>query len=399
MSDPARRAPPLVLHICTVPESFGFLHGQLGYMRARGFEIALVASDGWYAAVTRELEGVPVYAVEMSRRITPLHDLRAIVSLVRLIRRLRPAIVHAHTPKGGLLGMIAAILARTPVRIYHMRGLPLETAVGVRLILLSLAEWLSCRLSHRVICVSSSLRDVAVRRRVLASGHGVVLAGGSGNGVDARIRFAPNASDGELRTATRELFQIPAAAVVVLFIGRVVADKGVTELFEAWRSVSARNPQAYLVIVGPEEPDDPVPQSILDALHADPRVCMTGLVRDTRPIFVISDVVVLPTYREGFPNVLLEAASMRLPAIATRTTGCVDAIVDDETGLLVPHKDPVALAAAIERYVRNPKLRHDHGNCGRKRVLEQFEQEHVWRALEVVYRDQLLCLKTPHAKR
>jgi glycosyltransferase involved in cell wall biosynthesis len=380
---------PLILHVCTVPESLAFLHGQLGYMREHGFEIALVASSGPYAEVVARRERLPVHSVEMRRAITPLRDALAVIELVRLIRRLRPAIVHAHTPKGGLLGMLAAALARVPVRIYHMRGLPLETATGVRLRLLTLTERLSCALAQRVICVSHSLRAAALSRGLADASRLVVLGEGSGNGVDAANRFAPQPGDAALWETTRESLQVPFDAPVVLFLGRVVRDKGMNELALAWRTLRSRHPRAVLIIAGPEEPMDPVRTELLAELHADDRVRMLGFVLDGRPLLLAADMLVLPTYREGFPNVLLEAAAMSLPVVATSVTGCVDAVVPGETGTLVPAGDAAALAAALGSYLDSPERRRNHGEAGRMRTRRDFDPRRIWQALERLYSESL----------
>jgi hypothetical protein len=180
-----------IVHVMTVPESLAFLRGQAGFMRDRGHTLTVITSPGDGLQEFSEREGVPAYAVEMPRRITPLQDLRAVHELASLLRSLRPDIVHAHTPKGGLLGMLAATAAGIPRRIYHMRGLPMETAQGARRALLSTTERVSCALARRVIAVSPSLRQTAIAHGLCPAHKIIVLAGGSGNGVDAHGRFDP----------------------------------------------------------------------------------------------------------------------------------------------------------------------------------------------------------------
>lgn len=377
-------APGVVLvHVFTVAESFHLMRGQGPFMRARGFRFMGIASPGDYLDTYAAREGVEVFAVPMPRRITPGRDLVAVVRLARLLRRLRPEIVHAHTPKGGLLGMIAAGLAGVPVRLYSMRGLPFMTAIGVRRRLLLATEWLSCLLAHRVICVSHSLRATALEHGLGAPGKLVTLLGGSSNGVDAAGRFDPDAPPGERvrREVLRNRLAIAAEAPVIGFVGRLVRDKGVQELATAWAAIRDRWPTAHLLMAGPREARDPVSAATLMRLHDDPRVHLLGPVDDPREVYAAADVIVLPTYREGFPNVLLEAAAMRRPVVATRVPGCVDAVVDGETGLLVAPGDPAALAEAIERYLREPVLRARHGARGRARVLHAFQREAIWEAL------------------
>lgn len=378
-------APRRLIHVTTIPMSLVFLRGQVGFMSARGIDVTAVSSPGPELEAFRESEGVMVASVNMPRRITPVGDLRAVAALHRIISRVRPHIVHAHTPKGGLLGMIAATLAGVPVRIYHMRGLPMSTATGLRRGLLSLTEWLSCRLAHRVICVSHSVRAEAVAARLCPPEKITVLLGGSGNGVDASGQFDPDALEHDAGMVRRRTLGIPDDALVIGFVGRLVRDKGIVELFEAWQRLRGEFPATHLLLVGPFEPGDPVPARVETELRTDSRVTLVGMDWNTPPLYAAMDLLVLPTYREGFPNVPLEAAAMRLPVIATRIPGCVDAVDDGGTGMLVPPRDSVALADAMRRYLRDSELRRTHGRAGRDRVLREFRREAIWEALYAEY--------------
>jgi len=368
--------------------SLTFLRGQVGFMKARGFRVHALSSPGEDLRAFGETEGVRVSAVEMSRRVTPFRDLKALFSILREMRRIRPVIVHAHTPKGGLLGMIAARLHRTPVRIYHIRGLPLMEAAGWRRRLLWSTEWIACRLAHRVFCVSGSILREAVETGVCPPGKIRTLRAGSGNGVDAAGRFAP-ARFGESRSMTRARLGIPENATVIGFVGRLVRDKGVAELHEAWLRLRESDPDLHLLLVGPFEPDDPVPAGVERSLRDDARVHLAGMDWNTPPLYAAMDVVALPTYREGFPNVPLEAAAMGIPVVATRIPGCTDAVADEETGLLVEPKDPEALRAAIQRYLDDPALRRRHGEAGRTRAMRDFRPADIWEALLGEYRELL----------
>ncbi|MBA2670743.1 MAG: glycosyltransferase, partial [Gemmatimonadetes bacterium] len=276
-------------------------------MQERGFEVHAVSSPGEELHAFGREQGVPVSAVTMERRITPLRDMVALALIYRVLRRVRPTVVHTHTPKGGLLGMIAAWLARTPVRVYHLRGLPLLSATGTKRLLLRWADQLACRLAHQVICVSHSIRDEAIQEGLCPPEKIKVLLGGSGNGVDATGRFHPERLAKDVRCATRRHLGIPAAATVIGFVGRIVRDKGIVELAEAWERLREEHPQARLLLVGPFEPQDPVPTEIDARLREDPRVHLAGTDWNTPPLYAAMDLVVLPTYREGFPNVPLEA--------------------------------------------------------------------------------------------
>jgi glycosyltransferase involved in cell wall biosynthesis len=369
--------------------SLTFLTGQVGYMQELGFEVHAISSPGTDLEAFGRRLGLGVSAVNMPRRISPLRDLVALGQLTRRLRRLRPEIVHAHTPKGGLLGMLGAWLARVPVRIYHMRGLPMMTATGPKRALLTWAERVSCALAHHVICVSHSIREVALAEGLCDPRKISVPVGGSGNGVDAAGRFDPAALPEGTRERVRGRLGIPQPGLVIGFVGRIVREKGVTELVAAWSALRVEHPDIHLLMLGPFEPQDPLPVHVERILREDPRVHLTGLEWDTPPLYAAMDIVVLPTYREGFPNVPLEAASMELPVVATDIPGCVDAVRNGVTGMLVPPRDWRALAKAIGQYLRDPELRLRHGRAGRARVLREFRQELIWEAIHQEYRRQL----------
>jgi glycosyltransferase involved in cell wall biosynthesis len=215
-----------------------------------------------------------------------------------------------------------------------------------------------------------------------------VLVNGSVNGVDAAERFNPDFLKLH-RSIAREMHNIPAEASVVGFIGRRVRDKGIIELAAAWNRIRETYPNAYLLVVGPTEPQDPVPAATEQLLQRDSRVRMAGFVDDILLAYAAMDIFVLPTYREGFPVSLLEAAAVELPAVATKVPGCVDAILDGITGTLVPAFDEEALSDAIRRYLDQPELRTQHGRAARERVMREFKPEPI---LEAAYQECIRLL-------
>jgi glycosyltransferase involved in cell wall biosynthesis len=375
----------VVVHVTTVPISLrAHLSGQGRFMRSRGFEVHAITSPGPEAGDFSRREGVEVETIAMRRAITPAADLAALWKLWRALRRLHPHIVHSHTPKGGLLGMIAGILSGAPVRIYHLRGLPFVTASGFRRQLLRASERASCLLAHRVLAVSESMRSIAVEEGFCPPEKIKVLLGGSGNGVDAEGRFRPRPE--AARLAARRERDLPSDARVIGFVGRLGPEKGSAELLSAWKALREREPRLHLLLVGP---DEGLTRAQCEALRRDPRVRLTGHVGDAAPMYPAMDVVALPTYREGFPNVALEAAAMALPIVATDVPGCRDAVVHGETGTLVPARDALALERALERYLEDPALRARHGAAARKRVLSDFRREAIWDAIALEYRTLL----------
>jgi glycosyltransferase involved in cell wall biosynthesis len=376
--EPGPGTTPCLVHVATVPCTLFFLAGQPAFLRERGgLTVHAIASRSPDLARFGESQGVTVHPVEMARRVTPFADARSLFQIWRVLRRLRPLVVHAHTPKGGLLGMLAARLAGVPVRVYEMHGLPLITARGARRLLLRVTERISCRLAQEVLCVSHSIRRIALQEGLCRPDRIKVLLQGSVNGVDA-ARFRP-ASPTE-RLAARTLHEIPARAPVIGYVGRIARDKGIAELAAAWRILRQRDDDVRLVLAGEVDDSDPPPHSALAMLRDDPRVLFAGQVREVQALYAAMDIVVLPSYREGFPTVALEAAAMALPIVATLVPGCVDAVSDGETGRLVPARDPVALALAITGYLADPALREAHGAAARRRAVACFGQRAVWEA-------------------
>lgn len=360
-----------LVHIATVPESLTFVGGQVDFMVAHGWRVSVVTAPGRHLDAFARAHAVDAHAVEMARAITPRDDVGALSRLTDLLLDLSPDVVHGHTPKGGLLAMLAARAALVPALVYHMRGLLTLTARGARRQLYKTAERTSCTLAHHVVCQSNSLRSAAIAQRLVPA-EKISVLGRGGNGVDALGRFDPRHVTG--LDVRREL-RIEHDDMVIGFVGRIVYDKGIVELLDAWRGVKARHPRARLLVVGPFEARDAVPAEVERALRDDPRVHLVGFVRDTPRYYEAMDLLVLPSHREGLPNAPLEAAAMGVPCVTTDAVGCVDAVADDLTGLIVPVGDATALAGAIDRYLSDPELRALHGAAARARVLRDFRPE------------------------
>lgn len=371
-----------LVYITTVPLTLlELLRDQIGFMRSRGLEVQAITSPGEDLAEFRKYQDIPVHQVPMQREISPVSDLLALVRMFRVLRKIRPDIVHASTPKAALLGTISAWALRIRVRIYFIRGFRFVTTRGFKRWILRTCEGVCCRLATDVYCVSHSNRVFAIAEGLVAAEKIHVLLAGSSNGVDAEKRFNPNHVPSEARFRVRREHAIPSDALVIGYVGRLVRDKGIVDLCEAFRSIRDSHPEVHLFLVGPFEPEDPLPISCLEALRNDPKIHLAGRSPDAPACLAAMDILSFPSYREGLPNILLQASAMVLPVIATQIPGCMDVIVNGVTGTLVPRGDIPALAEAMRAYIGNPELRKTHGRNGRQRVSELFRPGEIWEAM------------------
>jgi glycosyltransferase involved in cell wall biosynthesis len=335
-------------------------------LREAGFRVTLVSSPGALLNRTAAREGVEAVAIPMRRDMAPVSDLLSLLRLCRLIYRLKPEMTEFSTPKAGLLGSVAAMLCGVPSRVYLLRGLRLETSTGLKRRILLAAERLASACSHAVLCNSESLRNQALALRVAPESKLRLLGSGSSNGVDVE-RFSPG--PGTLRAR----LGLPPDAPVVGFVGRLTRDKGLPELVEAFDAILAARPQAHLLLVGWfDASDDALGHALRSRIKQHPRIHMTGFVADTAPYYRVMDVLVLPTWREGFPNVVLEAAASGIPVVTTLCTGSRDAVVPEVTGLLIPPGYPAAIREAVLQLLRNPERRCRMGEAARAWVLENY---------------------------
>lgn len=333
-------------------------------------------------------------SVPMSREIAPLSDGKSLRHLTRVFQELQPDIVNAGTPKAGLLGMLAATWARVPIRIYTLRGLRMETATGLKRLLLTTTERVAGLCAHKVVCVSPSLRDAFVHHRLGSSRQTIVLGGGSSNGVDAD-RFASTPARDQEARSIRQSMGIPDSARVLGFVGRLTKDKGVAELLELFRTLEQEQPDLHLLLVGGFEEGDPLCSRLRDEIWSHPRVHITGFVNDTAAYYSAFDLLVFPSYREGLPNVPLEAAASGRPTAGFAATGTVDAVLNGLTGTLVPVGDVAGLTDAVRRYLLDPLLLARHGTQAQLRVQTEFRREVIWQALADLYTGELQAKGLP----
>ena len=325
--------------------------------------------------------GAEVIALPIRRKISPWSDLRTLALLIRLFRERRFDAIHSFSPKAGLLAMVAAWIARIPVRIHIFQGEVWLTRKGAMRLLLKFLDRLVARLATHVLVVSRSEREFLIREGIIRNAKSRVLGSGSLSGVDA-ARFRP---DSEARAAVRAELGIAPEAMVFLFLGRLTRDKGVLDLAQAFASLAAVRPAAVLLLVGPdEERVRPKIESICRA-HAG-KLRFAGYTRTPERYIAAANALCLPSYREGFPTVIIEAAATGIPATGSRIYGITDAIIEGETGLLHTPADANDLAEKMEMLMKDPELRERLGTRARQRAVDEFSQQRLTQALLDYYR-------------
>lgn len=357
------------------------LRGQLAWMRESGWEVHLAVDPDPQALAAARREGIVLEPLEMSREVSLIEDIHALFSWVALLYRLRPVAVNVSTPKAGLLGGVAAALLRVPRRLYVIRGLRMEGSSGLFAKVLWAMERIAIAVATDVVVVSRSLALETQRRRLVGAGDSWLVGEGSSNGVPADL-IASRVSQSDAISLRQQLAFAPED-VVVGYVGRITEDKGVETLVSALEGLPEENP-LRLLIVGSVEGE-----TLGRRINALGRraVCI-GWTDDVWSYYASMDILCLPTKREGFPNVVLEAAAAGVPTITTRATGAVDSIIDGVTGLLVDVGDFAGLASAIERLAESPIDRRTMGATARRRVSEMFRPEVIWSGIDSIMRGE-----------
>jgi glycosyltransferase involved in cell wall biosynthesis len=378
---------PRLLRVTTVPISLKLLlRGQLTFFQHQGFEVLAVSADGPEVTSLKE-EGIPHQVIPMTRKITPLRDLVCLIRLIRIIKKFKPDIVHTHTPKAGLLGMLAAKICSVPVRLHTVAGLPLMETSGILRMILIATEKITYGCASRVYSNSIGLKQF-IETEVSPAKNIHIIGKGSSNGIDS-VYFSITPELRQRASDLRQRYGIAEETILFCFVGRIVGDKGVNELMIAFDHISREIP-SKLLLVGPFEDDlDPVSDAGKKILRENTNVIPLGYQHDVRPAFLASDIFVLPSYREGFPNVVMQACCMERPCIVSDINGCNEIIKHEQTGILVKPKDSKALYGAMEKLAADSALRADFGLRARQFVTSNFDQPFVWEALLKEYRELL----------
>lgn len=378
-----------IIRITTVPLSLsGLLHGQLGYMKSH-YDILGVSSKGKDNQLDKvsKHENIPTVAIEMTRKITPLKDIVAVYKLYKLFKKEKPFIVHSHTPKAGTLSMLAARLAGVPHRLHTIAGLPLLEATGLKRTLLNTVEKATYACATKIYPNSFGLNDIILEQNFTKPNKLKVIANGSSNGIDTS-HFDPNAINDEAKkTKLKESLNIAEEDFVFVYVGRLVSDKGVNELLDAFNNLSNEQENIKLLLVGGYENElDPLLPKSMETIKNNKKIISTGWINDVRPFFAISDALVFASYREGFPNVVMQAGAMELPSIVTNINGCNEIIEHSKHGLIIPVKDTEAIYSNMKYILNNQQEAKKMGIASRANIVAKFERIKVWEAMLEEYK-------------
>ena len=375
-----------LIRITTVPISFKvLLKGQLRFMASNGFDVKGVSSEGEELKEVRENEGIVMEAINMSRKITPFQDLKSLWEMWNFLRKEKPQIVHTHTPKAGIIGMLAARLAGVPHRLHTVAGLPLMEATGIKRKILNFVEKLTYSSATRVYPNSKGLYDFILQNNFTQSNKLKIIANGSSNGINTAF-FSPAQVSEIEKVALREKLNIQPDDFVFVFVGRIVSDKGINELIKAFSQLqTAENNEQIgikLLLVGGLESDlDPLNPETLAEINQNRDIISVGFQQDVRPFFAISDALAFPSYREGFPNVVMQAGAMGLPSIVSDINGCNEIIVEGKNGLIIPPKNVEKLKEKMLTLAKDKNLYTKLKGNSRRMIENRYEQSVVWNAL------------------
>lgn len=360
------------LIITTVPMSLFFFKGQVGKLKS-AFDIGAIASPGDGFQRFCDLENVQGHPIKMHREISIINDVKALFKLIRLFKKIKPEIIHGNTPKGGNLSMVAGWIVGVPHRIYCIHGLRYQGATGFKKALLKNMERISCSLATDVMSVSFGVKELLKKENVY-KGDVNVIWNGSVNGIDTQ-RFLPDDVDA---SNLKIKYQLDDSHIVFGFVGRLVKDKGVNELIEAFVKIHDEHPQTRLLLVGNYEKSNPITVATKKMIETHPNIIFGGWQKDIRPYLKIMDIFTFPSYREGFGISLMEAAAMNVPAISSNITGCNEIIKDGYNGRLISSKSAKELKNAMEEFVLNPQLIKQMSRVSRQYVIDKYEQKQLW---------------------
>ena len=373
-----------IIRTTTVPTSLYSFCLDLFKDLSSKYEVVAVSSPEIELKQIEEEANIRCIGVPMERSISPFKDLVSLWRLIQVFRKEKPDMVHSMTPKAGLLSMMAAWVTRVPVRIHTFTGLVFPTSTGLKRKILMLTDRITCACATHIIPegegVKQDLQQHGITKKELK-----VLGYGNIKGINLK-HYALTGNIKEQATAIRKNLHIDENDYVFLFIGRLVGDKGIHELVDAFETLSTIHPHLHLILVGAEEPNlDPLKIETRKKIHQIPTIHEVGEQVDVRPWYAASNALVFPSYREGFPNVVIEAGAMELPSIVTDINGSREIVINEVNGVIIPSKNVQALQEAMENFILHPEQTKEMGRKARPLIESRYEQSFVQQCLKDFY--------------
>lgn len=378
-----------ILHVVniffTIPY---FLGEQLNYFSKKKYELFVVCSPSDLLESYSLSHNFKYKQIPILRKISLVEDIKALINIISYINENKIEVVVGHTPKGALLAMISGFISRVPIRIYFRHGLVYETSKGfTRFILISM-DRLTSFLATKIVCVSPSVYKQSLSDKLNVERKQIILHKGTCNGIDTKRFHRENLAIERISELRKKYSISEHKSFVIGYVGRLVRDKGIIELVEAFNQVQKQHLNCKLLLVGMMEERDSLPNEIITEIHNNSSIICTGYIdnQDMENYYALMNLFVLPSYREGFPTSVLEAASMELPILTTRATGCIDSIIENTNGCFVSH-DKDEISQYMNRFINYPELCVEYGKNGRKFVMDNFRQDIIWEKIEKLYLD------------
>ncbi|MBD1396960.1 glycosyltransferase family 4 protein [Pontibacter sp. JH31] len=380
----------VLVRIATVPISLkNLIRGQLPYMRSRGFEPVMVSAAGPESETVKIEQESPLIEINLTRKITPVQDLKALWQFYKVCKKYKPTIVHSHTPKAGVIGMLGGALAGVPIRLHTVAGLPLMEEAGLKRHILNVVEKITYACATKIYPNSTILKEYILNSSFCGQEKVKVIGNGSSNGINTHF-FSLDALDVSKLHQLKQELAIKPEDFVFVFIGRLVKDKGIQELVTAFKSLCGKYKHLKLLLVGSlEQHLDPLSAEIIQEIEHNPAILSVGYQNEVRPYLALSHALAFPSYREGFPNVPMQAGCFELPCIVTNINGCNEIIVEGENGLIIPPKNARKLQEAMERFLREETLYEHLKSNARRMIVERYDQGHFWELLYQEYQEHL----------
>ena len=383
-----------IIRVTTVPMALKvLLRGQMRYMKKAGFDVIMVSADGGELEDVLQYEDCPHHIVPMTRQITPIADSQSLWKLYRFLKKEKPDIVHSHTPKAGLMAMLAAKFAGVKIRVHTIAGLRFMTATGFTRKILIWMEKITANAATHVWPNSNSLLKYVQENKLVKANKLDVIGKGSSNGIDL-TRFSKIALSDEGIQNAKQVISYDPALTYILSVGRIVKDKGISELSKAFASLYKENDKLRLVLVGTfEEKLDPLDNDVMHLVKTHPAIILAGWHDEVEYFMTIADILVHPSYREGFPNVVLQAGAMECPIVCSRIEGNIDIVDENINGLIFTAKDENDLYQKLKQAIGEPAAMKHRALLLRKKIEENFDRTFVQEQLRKKYEFLLQTVK------